>query len=268
MAGRLRRVSRLADGARIAASGIDLLRGGKMRSITISLTIVAIMSATASHALAQFPSDQQMSQHIADSLKQSGRLKDYRVGVKYRDGVAWLIGSVTSEPQKQVAEQVALNCGGVDRVYSKLEISPPEMQAAQQRPIQRASSSNDRRFAQRPLRRQGAPVPFARQGNSVQPTSYSQDGRMQPAPMRRVPGAVGQSVSYENPQVPGYAWPSYAASPNYAALTYPKQYSPSAWPYIGPFYPYPQVPLGWRKVMLEWDDGWWFLDFKDGKRSY
>ena len=25
-------------------------------------------------------------------------------------------------------------------------------------------------------------------------------------------------------------------------------------PYIGPFYPYPQVPLGWRKVQLEWDD--------------
>jgi hypothetical protein len=45
-------------------------------------------------------------------------------------------------------------------------------------------------------------------------------------------------------------------------LTYPTQYSPSAWPYIGPFYPYPQVPLGWRKVTLEWDDGWWFLDFK------
>jgi hypothetical protein len=46
-------------------------------------------------------------------------------------------------------------------------------------------------------------------------------------------------------------------------LTYPKQYSPTAWPYIGPFYPYPQVPLGWRKVTLEWDDGWWFLDFDD-----
>ena len=27
------------------------------------------------------------------------------------------------------------------------------------------------------------------------------------------------------------------------------------------FYPYPQVPLGWRKVTLEWDDGWWHLDF-------
>ena len=63
--------------------------------------------------------------------------------------------------------------------------------------------------------------------------------------------------------LPNYAWPSYAAYPNYAALTYPQQYSATAWPYIGPFYPYPQVPLGWRKVSLEWDDGWWHLDFRD-----
>lgn len=68
---------------------------------------------------------------------------------------------------------------------------------------------------------------------------------------------------YDSPQMPCYAWPSYASSPNYGAVTYPKQYSASAWPYIGPFYPYPQVPLGWRKVSLEWDDGWWFVDFKD-----
>jgi hypothetical protein len=72
---------------------------------------------------------------------------------------------------------------------------------------------------------------------------------------------------YDQPCMPNYAWPSYAAYPNYAAVTYPKQYSPTAWPYIGPFYPYPQVPMGWRKVTLEWDSGWWFLDFKDQPAS-
>ena len=76
-------------------------------------------------------------------------------------------------------------------------------------------------------------------------------------------GGAPAPTRYDQPAMPNYAWPSYAAYPNYAALTYPKQYSPTAWPYIGPFYPYPQVPLGWRKVTLEWDDGWWFLDFKD-----
>jgi len=73
----------------------------------------------------------------------------------------------------------------------------------------------------------------------------------------------GAGITSDSPSLPGYSWPAYAANPNYGAVSYPKQYSPSAWPYIGPFYPYPQVPLGWRKVSLEWDDGWWFLDFHD-----
>lgn len=78
------------------------------------------------------------------------------------------------------------------------------------------------------------------------------------------PGPAMAPPRYDQPYMPNYAWPAYAAYPNYAALTYPKQYSPTAWPYIGPFYPYPQVPLGWRKVVLQWHDGWWHLDFDDG----
>ena len=78
-------------------------------------------------------------------------------------------------------------------------------------------------------------------------------------------GAAPAGARYDEPGLPAYAWPSYAAHPNYGAVTYPKTYSPTAWPYIGPFYPYPQVPLGWRKVTLEWDDGWWYLDFNDNK---
>jgi hypothetical protein len=121
------------------------------------------------------------------------------------------------------------------------------------------------------------PLPYARtmQGNVQQanypggycPPGGDMGGMGGPMPMSGVQQAnfPGGSVAYDNPQMPAYAWPSYAAYPNYAALTYPQQYSPAAWPYIGPFYPYPQVPLGWRKVTLEWDDGWWFLDFKDCK---
>jgi hypothetical protein len=66
---------------------------------------------------------------------------------------------------------------------------------------------------------------------------------------------------YNQPNVPQYAWPSYAPPDNSAAITYPSQYDASAWPYIGPYYPYPQVPLGWRKATLEWDDGSWNLKF-------
>lgn len=84
-----------------------------------------------------------------------------------------------------------------------------------------------------------------------------------PVPMHTGGGMGIAPARYDHPQMPTHAWPSYAAYPNYAAVTYPKQYSPTAWPYIGPFYPYPQVPLGWRKVTMEWDDGWWMLDFKN-----
>ena len=97
------------------------------------------------------------------------------------------------------------------------------------------------------------------------PMGYGQAG---PQPMHMGGGMGVAPARYDQPNMPGYAWPSYAAHPNYAAVTYPKQYSPTAWPYIGPFYPYPQVPLGWRKVTLEWDDGWWMLDFHDQNRAW
>ena len=80
-------------------------------------------------------------------------------------------------------------------------------------------------------------------------------------------GGLGAGAPSGAPNLPGYAWPGYAAHPNFGAVSYPKQYSASAWPYIGPFYPYPQVPLGWRKVSLEWDDGFWHLNFSDKSRQ-
>ncbi len=107
---------------------------------------------------------------------------------------------------------------------------------------------------QQPVAGQPMPVayarPMARTGGGPLPSYVQGVGGVAPA-------------RYDQPNLPNYSWPSYAAHPNYAALTYPTQYSPTAWPYIGPFYPYPQVPMGWRKVTLEWSDGWWMLDFKD-----
>lgn len=103
------------------------------------------------------------------------------------------------------------------------------------------------------------PLAFA----PARPVTHLQQLQGQPQPMMGASGVGVAPARYDHPQLPGYAWPSYAAHPNYGAVTYPRQYSAQAWPYIGPFYPYPQVPLGWRKVTLEWDDGWWQLDFKD-----
>ena len=47
-----------------------------------------------------------LATRVAQDLKESGLLKDYRIGVKYKDGVAHLLGSVTSERQKKLAERI------------------------------------------------------------------------------------------------------------------------------------------------------------------
>jgi len=109
-----------------------------------------------------------------------------------------------------------------------------------------------------------APAPSALAPAPARPAPQGPPLPMGPATTPLPVSSGASPMRFDQPHLPNYAWPAYAAYPNYAAVTYPKQYSAAAWPYIGPFYPYPQVPLGWRKVTLEWSDGWWFLDFDDG----
>jgi hypothetical protein len=129
-------------------------------------------------------------------------------------------------------------------------------------------------YASAPSQNSGVPLPLSSaprvaaqprmaQQMPVEMASSMQNGAPIPAYMPAAGGGIAPA-HFDHPTMPGYAWPSYASYPNYAALTYPRQYSPTAWPFIGPFYPYPQVPLGWRKVSLEWHNGWWMLDFNDG----
>ncbi|QGJ69811.1 Hypothetical protein PBC10988_14980 [Planctomycetales bacterium 10988] len=124
---------------------------------------------------------------------------------------------------------------------------PQQMQHMQQMPPQQMQMAS---YPGAAMHAGGYPMPM--HGPSAIPVGYSHGAAGHP-----VPGC------YDQPHMPNYAWPSYAPYPNYAAVGYPQTYSAAAWPYIGPFYPYPQVPLGWRKVSLEWDDGWWWLDFDD-----
>lgn len=247
-----------------------------MRKLFLGLAILSAMLGTALPTAFAATSNEQMAQQIASNLKESGQLKGYRVGVKYEDGVAWLSGTVTSQQQLRIAEQIARNSDGVDHVICKLEVTTAEGQNVGTPAAYQQQAKKPNRTAKSARAQSSMPVPFAYTQGGVQPAGYAQPAQYCPeggyadgggAPMGQsyAPGAGSGGVSYDNPQLPGYAWPSYAASPNYAALSYPQQYSASAWPYIGPFYPYPQVPLGWRKVTLEWDDGWWFLDFKDCK---
>ncbi len=199
---------------------------------------------------------------VAQNFKQSGALNRYQISVRYDNGVAELHGWVSSNEQKLIAEEIAQQTQGVDRVFNYLT---PKNERPMQSIAHRQQQPTLRPVANRQDGQQGPPPQAA-------PGGYPQGGYPGPYPNapqpEYVPGMGGgpAPVLYDQAYMPNYSWPSYAAYPNYAAISYPQQYSPTAWPYIGPFYPYPQVPLGWRKVTLEWDDGWWFLNYADDRR--
>lgn len=195
--------------------------------------------------------------------KAAGKLRGFELDVSTVGGDVWLRGKVANAEQKNHIIETARRIRGVARVIDDITVTGDSAirqvstnglvpAGIEPGPIPVPVSSM-------PVAHPGAPQPMAPSGlHTVNAGEYG----MTPVPMQGSAVSYGTGAPrYDQPNMPGYAWPSYAAYPNYGAVTYPKQYSPSAWPYIGPFYPYPQVPLGWRKVALEWDDGLWYLDF-------
>jgi len=191
------------------------------------------------------------------SAQRSGHLRNFDMHISTVDGEVWARGVVSTPEQKQLVLGTAQKIPGVRKVIDDITVGGRVRQVSNE--VATPSSM--------PVVGSGAPrafAPSALTNGSIAPMSMPlpvQGGPAAPVPMQGGPGYGGGAPRYAQPNLPGHAWPSYAAYPNYAAVTYPKQYSASAWPYIGPFYPYPQVPLGWRKVALEWDDGLWYLDF-------
>jgi hypothetical protein len=243
-----------------------------MRRVLLALAIAAVAATGPRWGQAAEAEDEAIAQEIAANLKSSRRMQSYKIGVAYKDGTAWLNGNVASKEQLQNALQIVRETEGVEDVVNRISIEPGSdassniRLAGVQAPMSKLAASA----------RQSAARPKPTAARGAMPASYARmngpamDGAGAPVPAQGVPAPAympgmggGVPMSYDQPYMPNYSWPSYASYPNYAALTYPRQYSPTAWPYIGPFYPYPQVPLGWRKVTLEWDDGWWFLDFKE-----
>lgn len=228
-------------------------------------------------------SNQEVAQNIAEALTSAG-LSGYDIEVRYKNGVASLIGNVEDPSQAIMAEQATRSVTGVGQVLNELRVKGrPAPQVAQ-------GPAGPQFAPQGPAGPQFAPqgpygqMPprgpqFGPQGPYGQPIQQVQGMAPQGMPPGPGPGQVPPAAGYapqgmppahaaqvghqvyNQPNVPDYAWPSYAQYDNYAAVTYPSQYDASAFPYIGPYYPYPQVPLGWRSSTLEWDDGSWNLTF-------
>lgn len=202
------------------------------------------------------PSNNQgMAEMIAGAIGRSP-LANEDIEVRFNNGVATLSGSVSHPQMSEMAEAIAGAGPGVQGVRNNLRV---------------VAGAAGPQFNQQ-LGGGGPQFNQPMGGPPIQQVGYNQGGYGQgaggmippmPAPPMQGHGGAGAShMAYDMPHLPEYAWPSYAAYPNSAAVSYPTEYSASAWPYIGPFHPYPQVPLGWRQVQMEWDDGYWSLNFR------
>lgn len=184
--------------------------------------------------------NQAVAEQIGSALASAG-LEGYDVEIRYSNGVCTLAGEVDSPAQKARAHQLVSQVPGVESVSNQLRVAGMRPQAG---PYGQPGNPYMMAGYQGPA---GAPMPM---GPGVPaPPGYGH------------PGAGSPQAIYNQPNLPEHAWPAYAQYPNYAAVNYPSQYSASAFPYMGPFYPYPQVPMGWRDATLRWDDGQWNLQF-------
>ena len=203
------------------------------------------------------PTNQQMAENIAGALGKAG-LSGFDLEVHYEDGQA-LIGGVVANPgQRARITQVVSNLNGVETVDNKVTVSP---QAAARRPSGPNPYANQAAYGAGPMRAPIHPAAFLQEPGG--PPGGPMGGGMPGMPMPPVPMARSNAGQvFDSPNLPNHSWPTYAQYPNSAAISYPTEYSASAWPYIGPFYPYPQVPLGWRSAQLDWKDGHWGLNFR------
>ncbi len=219
-------------------------------------TALGLVVLTASSVMAQgaAPSANQMTADaVAGSLRASRALAGYRIEIQAQGGVVTLKGMVGEQAQKAEALARASRVAGVRGVIDSLKIvNEGAVIPAQYQP--NLALGHGRGMAGYG----GGDVIY---GNAAAATGASapvSDG----GPVPEGPAGMAGATQSSNPAAPNYAWPSYAPHPNVSAVGYPTAYPWQAWPNIGPFYPYPEVPLDWRAVTLRWDDGIWWLDFK------
>jgi hypothetical protein len=183
--------------------------------------------------------NQRMAQAIADSLRASPQLRNYSIDIAFDGGLAVLTGTVSSQAQKREAVRVVSSRPGVERVADQLTVAAPLT------PVQATDKPNR------------LPPAIPAGPDTGPPAVNTGNAAKEIPPIFQAPGAVPYPSN--PPKMPPYAWPTYAPYNNFSRVAYPTGYPYQAWPFIGPIYPFPKVPLGWRAVKLEWDDGtWWF----------
>ncbi len=192
--------------------------------------------------------NQRTADSIAQRLCQSGQLRGYRVDIRFDGGVAELTGQVGDAAQRDAVIRLVQTVAGVERVHDMLAIGV----ALGQGP------SLDKVSGQETAPGAGEVRGMVTSNRSVEATLADNVGGQEP--MSIMTGfQPGMGPAVQPPPLPPYAWPTVAPYNNFSRVATPTLYPYEAFPFIGPVYPFPKVPLGWRAVSLRWQDGhWWY----------
>jgi hypothetical protein len=198
--------------------------------------------------------NQKLADSIVAQLQQSGMLHDYRVDVSVSGSMVELTGTVASQHQREEVLRLVQGVPGVSRVIDHTTVTAGKgvtrVQAVERPQAGGAAApGKDKGVLPAPLGGSGSTMP------APVPT-FGGPGAPEPAPVGSTP--IPGYTDVNPPRMPPHAWPTYAPYNNFSRVGYPAAYPYNAWPFIGPIYPFPKIPLGWRSVKLEWDDGYWW----------
>lgn len=232
-----------------------------LKRISIAFGLLAAFTVVPARA---GNNNQQVADSVASALRSSPVLQGYRIEIDARDGLVTLRGAVSTPAEHGEAISLSRRVPGVVAVVDYVKVSTD----AAVRPAQYQTHVGGMGISGPGGPMMGPAGPMGA-GGPIMEGGFAGSGVVDGGIVGGLAGgpqpegpAVGGGTQASSPGYPNYAWPSYAPYPNFSAVGYPTAYPWQAWPNIGPFYPYPEVPLDWRAVTLRWDDGIWFLDFR------
>lgn len=202
-----------------------------MRKMMWALAAAAVASLSGS-TYADDP-NQILADSVAETVTDSGRIRGYHLDIEANHGVVTLTGDVASAEQREMLIEMVQNQPGVLAVRDRVNVRD-----ASTKPAGELRAASDVQAA-----------------GDIAPDQQV----IEPEPVYDYQGGVAPFT--DAPVVPPYSWPSYTPYNNYASMAYQTQYPSGAWPFIGPPYPYPMIPSGWRRVSLTWKKGYWWMRF-------
>lgn len=244
-----------------------MMVGWKRISATLGLLALAAAPTEAHAQAAPASPNQATANRVASVLQTAASQTRSVIEIEANDGLVTLTGTAPSASVKAGLIATVRQVPGVSAVADRIQVAGDRrVQPADYQPVPAGGPTPPQVALGGHHRGGGAVFDNAAVGNGafdgvIDPNAVAGVGAFDSGPVPEGPAGAGGTPA-STPRYPNYAWPSYAPYPNFSAVGYPTVYPWQAWPNIGPFYPYPEVPLDWRAVTAKYHDGLWHVKFR------